>query len=126
MPILLPITLMFILPFGILFDSVLRHADRESSTWQAVARIGVIAGILAVLLTTLYGAMFLTSLFDTLPFGEYLLGTAFLGLPAAFVGIGCSALCLKSKAHSQALVGLIISVACVVMWIMIDLESVIG
>ena len=64
MPILLPITLMFILPFGILFDSVLRHADRESSTWQAVARIGVIAGILAVLLTTLYGAMFLTSLFD--------------------------------------------------------------
>ena len=126
MPMLLPITLMFILPFGILYNSVLRHADRESTIWESVARIGVGAGILAVVLTTLYAVMFLTSLFDNMPFGASLPGTAFLGLPAAFVGIGCSALCLKSKARAQALVGLILSFACVVTWVMIDLESVIG
>ena len=126
MHMLLYMTLMFILPFGILYDSVLRHADRESTTWQLVARIGVVAGILAIVLTTLYAAMCLTTLFDTMSFGSYLFGSTFLGRPAAFIGIGCGVLCLRSKAHTQAFVGLILSVACVVTWIMIDLKSVIG
>ncbi len=114
--VVLLITLLLIIALGVLYVRVLRTAPREGSAWQAVARTGLVAGILAAVLTALAALMSFTSLLEAVPLNAPLGLAAFLGLPAALVGSLCGAVGLMSGARSRALVGLILSAASIAAW----------
>jgi hypothetical protein len=46
---------------------------------------------------------------------------AFLGIPVALVGLGCSTLGLKSEARSAAVTGLALSVVSLAAWIVMEI-----
>jgi hypothetical protein len=81
-----------------------------------VAQTGFVAGILAAVLTALAALLSFTPLLEASPLRDTFGLAAFLGLPAALVGIGCGTIGLKSEVRYQALVGLVLSAACVVAW----------
>lgn len=51
-----------------------------------------------------------------MPLRDPLAMIAFLGLPAALIGVGCGVDGLKSNTRSQAVVGLVLYAACVAAW----------
>ncbi len=122
--VLLLIALLLILALGALYGIVLRRTPREGAAWQVMAQTGFIAGIIAVLLTALAAIMSFTTMFEATPLNAPLGIAAFLGLPAALVGIGCGAVGLRSTGRGQALAGLILSVASVIAWTV--METIVG
>ena len=91
--------------------------DTGGSTTQA--RISLVAGIVAAVLTGLSAVLTFTLWLDATPFSGPLALAAFLGVPAALVGVVCGALGLKSTARSSALVGLVLSVPAIAGWVII-------
>jgi uncharacterized membrane protein len=109
MSVFLPLVIVVVLILAGVYVVYLRRAAREGAGWKAVALTGLVAGIVAAVLTALIAVLSLTPLLDSLPFREPLAMIAFLGIPAALVGVGCGILGLKSKARSAAVIGLALS-----------------
>jgi len=80
------------------------------------AQTGFVAGIMAAVLTALAAFVSFTTILEATPLNGPLAVASFPGLPAALVGVGCGAVGLKSDARSQALVGLVLSIASIVAW----------
>jgi hypothetical protein len=118
--VVLLIAFLLVLALGVLYGVVLRRASREGTAWRIVAQTGFVAGIMAAVLTALAALMSFTSMLEATPLNGPLGLAAFLGIPAALVGIGCGAVGLRSDARSQALVGLVLSAACVVAWTVME------
>jgi len=114
---ILLITLLLVLALGVLYVVVLRPMPHESASWRAVAQTGFVTSILAAVLTALAALASFTSLFEATPINGPFGLAAFLGLPVALVGVGCDAIGLKSEMRNQALIGLVLSIVCIVAWI---------
>ena len=84
-----------------------------------VARTGLIAGIVAVVLTALTAVLTFTLLLEATPFNGPLALIGFLGPPAALVGALCGALGLRSVARTQAIAGLVLSILSIAAWVLI-------
>jgi hypothetical protein len=114
--LLLLITLLLVLVLGVLYGVVLQRVPQEGTAWRVVAQTGFVAGIMAILLTALAALISFTPLLEATPLRGPLGVAAFLGLPVALIGIGCGAVGLMSRVRSRALIGLVLSAACVVAW----------
>lgn len=117
MMFLLLTVVLVVLVLGALYLGVLRRAAPEGDAWTAVALTGLVASVVAVLLTALAAVLSLTALLDAAPFRDPLGGVAFLGLPVALVGIGCGVLGLKAGARRGAIVGLVLAVVASLAWL---------
>ena len=116
MSMVLLIAFLLVLALGILYGVVLRGAPRGGAAWRVVAQTGFVAGIMAAVLTALAALVSFTTILEATPLNGPLAVASFLGFPAALVGIGCGAVGLKSEARSQALVGLVLSIASIIGW----------
>lgn len=117
MAFLLPILIFIVLGLGGLYLVVLRRVAPESGAWRAVALTGLGAGIVAAVLTALAAVLSFTAILDAAPFRDLFGIVAFMGLPVALLGVGCSALGLKAGVRRAALIGLILSVVSVLAWL---------
>lgn len=117
---LLLLVILVILLLGGVYVVFLRRAAREGPGWRAVALTGLVAGVVAAVLTALASVLSLTPLLDAMPFREPLGVVAFLGIPAALVGVGCGALGLKSKGWTLSVTGLALSAASLAAWITME------
>lgn len=114
------VVLLLVLVLGGAYVIFLRGAARDSTGWRAVAWTGCVAGIAAAVLTALGGILSFTSFFDALPFRDALGILAFMAIPAALAGVACGALGLRSALRRPALVGLVLSVFCIVTWFVME------
>ena len=117
MAVLLLLVILVILVLGGVYVVFLRRATREGAGWRAVALTGLVSSLVAAVLAAVLS---LTALLDATPFREPLGVVAFLGIPAALVGVGCSALGLKSEARSASVIGLALSAVSIVTWIAME------
>jgi len=120
MVILLSLVVLVILVLGGVYVFFLRRVARESAGWRIVALTGLVSGSLAAVLTGLAAVLSLTPLLDATSFRGPLGVVAFLGIPAALVGVGCSAFGLKSEAQMASVVGFALSVVSIVTWIAME------
>jgi len=117
MVFLLLIVVLVGLVLGGLYLGVLRRAAPEGGAWKAVALTGLVSSVVAALLTVLAAVLSFTTLFDAVPFRDPLAVVAFLGLPAALVGVGCGALGLKAGARRTAIAGLVLALVSILAWL---------
>ena len=85
MVFLLPLVILVI---GGVYIVFLRKTSSDGAGWRAVALTGLISGIVAAMLTALAVVLSMTSLLDNTTFSGLLGVVAFLGIPAALVGVG--------------------------------------
>lgn len=118
------VVLLIVLVLGGAYVLSLRGAARDSTGWKVITWAGCAAGIAAVILTALAGILSFTPLLDALPFRDALGVLAFMGIPAALVGVACGALGLKSTLRRPALVGLVLSALSMIAWFVMELGHV--
>jgi hypothetical protein len=94
-------------------------SGRAGGSRQALATTSLVAGITGAVLTGFAAVLTFTLWLEATPFNGPLAFVAFVGAPAALVGIVCGALGLKSDARSRALVGLVLSVLSIAAWFVI-------
>ena len=114
---LLPTVVLLVLVLGGLYLVVLRRAAPEGGAWRAVALTGLVSGVMAAVLTALTAVLSFTALLDTAPFRDSLGVVAFMGIPAALVGVGCGALGFQSGERSTSIVGFVLSVVSLLVWL---------
>jgi hypothetical protein len=117
MVVLLPILLFIVLGLGVLYLVVLRRVAPENRAWRALVLTGLGAGVVAAVLTAISALLSFTAILDASPFRDLFGIVAFMGLPVALLGVGCSACGLKAGAWRAARVGLILSVLSILAWL---------
>lgn len=83
---------------------------------RAFSTTSLVAGITGATLTALAAVLTFTLWLEATPFNGPLAFVAYVGVPAALVGIVCGVLGLKSDARRRALAGLVLSVLTIAAW----------